>query len=769
VKIGAALRVVAAACLSTLVMTPAPALAAPDPASSATAAGLLVSGTVRCAHGQPVDGVWVNSSGGGSSYARLRPTSQSSASYTAWLATSTPTAISLHVGCGGSATNWASENWTPVVLMVTRSKRIDAANCMGGQCTFPSADRAATWAERHLTVAAGGNRALNSDRVADNRAYTSWAGLSLVFAASAYLSAAGVLPRPAVTGSAATANSMYQRYANDHLVQQIWANGSGVSPDPPRGALVFYPSSDSGGQIAISAGAGEVISANSSGSPLVTEQSYKSIPGYQGWAFPSNMVVSRSGSPLWPSATPPLPRRAGAGAAHRAKSAAIAPPSRKSSAGAGNRWLSLVLAGCLVLLAMFATVFAVRAWQRARRRYGRHRHEGAGARAVAASGRNPGLPQPAGSVTGQPAGTGIRRTADVPLVASGRGTAPPQPVRAVPPAPKPPRYEPPAPKPPRYEPPAPKPPRYEPPAPGPLRDPPMAPSLPPATFGEAGGLPPAAELAATHMDVLAAVDRGGLGGHIGGDGPPSPEAAAADGGGGWQATVSPPVFSEAGLRLLGLREAPAGKGAGPVQRYEVVLGECRVEAVLAEAPANSRKGRSPEGRGWVASAPYLVWTPLPHDVPSGGTAFACVGAGQGGCLFIDLAASPGVLTLGGEPQAASRLAESLAHQLCAGPAADRVHLAVVGDAVPAPAPPGAEWVASAAELGSRAGPGPARDTELVFCRPSSDQDVFGLARYVASARHRVVPVVLADLPGAPWSFTAHPSRDPATALQPVVS
>jgi hypothetical protein len=230
----------------------------------------------------------------------------------------------------------------------------------------------------------------------------------------------------------------------------------------------------------------------------------------------------------------------------------------------------------------------------------------------------------------------------------------------------------------------------------------------------------------------------------------------------------PTGLSEAGLRLLGLRQARAGEGAGPVPRYEVVLGECRVEAVLTKAPANSRKDRSPKGRGWVASAPYLVWTPLPHDVPSGGTAFACVGAGKRGCLFIDLAASPGVLTLGGEPQAASWLAESLAHQLCAGPGADRVHLAVVGDAVPAPAPPGAEWVASAAELGSRAGPGPGWTTELVFCRPSSDEDVFALARYVASAPNRVVPVVLADLPGAPWSFTARPSRDPATALQPVV-
>ncbi len=264
-------------------------------------------------------------------------------------------------------------------------------------------------------------------------------------------------------------------------------------------------------------------------------------------------------------------------------------------------------------------------------------------------------------------------------------------------------------------------------------------------------------------------DRSDLGAQVrSGRAAPARPAPAHRGEGG-PARVEPPVFSPAGLRLLGLREAQAGKGAGVVQRHEVVLGDCRVEAVLAEAPANSRKGRSPEGRGWVASAPYLVWTPLPHDVPSGGTAFACVGAGKEGCLFIDLAAAPGALTLGGEPQAASRLAESLVHQLCAGPAADRVHLVVVADAVPAPAPPGAEWVASVGELGSRPVPGLTGKAELVFCRVMSDKEVFVLTRYVGSAPYRVVPVILADLPGAPWSFTAHPSRDPARALQPLLS
>jgi len=80
-----------------------------------------------------------------------------------------------------------------------------------------------------------------------------------------------------------------------------------------------------------------------------------------------------------------------------------------------------------------------------------------------------------------------------------------------------------------------------------------------------------------------------------------------------------------------------------------------------------------------------------------------------------------------------------------------------------------EWVASAADLGSRDRAGPGGEAELVFCRPGSNEDVFPLARYVAGAPYRVIPLVLADLPGAPWSFTAHPARHPVGVLQPVVS
>jgi hypothetical protein len=230
-------------------------------------------------------------------------------------------------------------------------------------------------------------------------------------------------------------------------------------------------------------------------------------------------------------------------------------------------------------------------------------------------------------------------------------------------------------------------------------------------------------------------------------------------------------LSPAGLRLLGKRSRAAGPGdvaGGLVQRLEVSLGSYRIEVLLAEAPAGDRKGRSGKGQTWIASAPYLVWTPLPHDFPADGVAFACVGAGDEGCLFLDLAAAPGTITLGGDQEAAIRLAESLAHQLCAGPAAANITVVIVGDALPPPPPLGAERVASIADL-LRRRPVAAGQVEMVFCRLDSNDDVFPLARYVDSAPCRVVPLILADLPDAPWSFTAHQSPHPAEVLQPVVS
>lgn len=251
----------------------------------------------------------------------------------------------------------------------------------------------------------------------------------------------------------------------------------------------------------------------------------------------------------------------------------------------------------------------------------------------------------------------------------------------------------------------------------------------------------------------------------------APDAVAPDAAVGGPGSRAASKFSPAALRLLGVRRrafGPVGGAGSLVQRIEVALGGYRVEVLLAEAPAGDRTGRSEKIRTWIASAPYLVWAPLPHDFPADGVAFACVGAADEGCLFLDLAAAPGAITIGGDQAAATRLAESLAHQLCLGPAADHIGVVVVGTALPPPPPLGAQWLPSVADLVRRQ---PRQDgkAEMVFCRLDSGDDVFPLARYVASAPSRVIPIVLADLPDAPWSLTASPSTLPAQVLQPVVS
>jgi len=205
----------------------------------------------------------------------------------------------------------------------------------------------------------------------------------------------------------------------------------------------------------------------------------------------------------------------------------------------------------------------------------------------------------------------------------------------------------------------------------------------------------------------------------------------------------------------------------PVQRHTIGFGEDRIEIVLAEGPAASPNGSPASGRSWLTAAPYLAWAPLPYEAPDDGAAFVCLGVGDEGCLFIDLAAAPGAVAIGGDRAAAARLAESIVQQLSMSPPSGQPRVvAVVGGVVPEPHPASALSLASLADLGSVSGTGASNAIEIVFSELRSDEEAFALARYVASSPRRVVPVVLADLPDAPWSFTAEPSMRPSGALDP---
>ena len=218
------------------------------------------------------------------------------------------------------------------------------------------------------------------------------------------------------------------------------------------------------------------------------------------------------------------------------------------------------------------------------------------------------------------------------------------------------------------------------------------------------------------------------------------------------------AISPVALRMLGA--SPSGQPGEddlPPLRHQVVLGDDQIDVVLAEPTADGSFGDRDEN-SWLASAPHLAWTPLPYDIPEDGLAFACVGAGDEGCLFIDLAAAPGAVAITGDNDAAVRLAESIAHQLCANAMPDRpISVLIVDRTIPEPHPATAISVQSLRDLTAALPDHRPDGTDIVFCELHSTEDAFALARIVGTAQHRIVPIVLGNLPGAAWSFTAYPS------------
>jgi hypothetical protein len=224
-----------------------------------------------------------------------------------------------------------------------------------------------------------------------------------------------------------------------------------------------------------------------------------------------------------------------------------------------------------------------------------------------------------------------------------------------------------------------------------------------------------------------------------------------------------PGLSRVALRMLGAQRRSPWRTSAEMryERFQVLLGSDAIEVVLASGPARQigKPSGDPSAR---VRAPDLVWAPRPADTPQGGGAFTCLGAGDEGCLFIDLAAAPGAVAIGGDAAAAARLAESIVQQLCAaGQAGRSCILTVVGRAIAEPHPPGTSWVLTHADLGTADTGHSDVMTEIVISELRSDEDAFSLGRYVRTAPRRVVPVVLADLPDAPWSFSARPSPQPA--------
>ena len=264
---------------------------------AAAAANLIIKGSVTCSGGAQIVGVWVHSSGGGSKFAGWTRTSTTTAAYSTSIATSTPTEISLHIGCGGSKANWSSDNWTPLASGISSSSTINATSCGGGLCTWNRAVAAADWA---------GNQGSSTSTC--NNYY----GLCLEFVYQAYVQGADIqYPVPSVLGKYVIAKQEWQCYAgmipgtfarngvacpSTSQIQTTWRHTNAskqivTDSNPPRGAWVFYPTLTKSGHIAISLGGGNVedpSEAKASNGCYVHVSKFNGPAGYVGWAFPYN-------------------------------------------------------------------------------------------------------------------------------------------------------------------------------------------------------------------------------------------------------------------------------------------------------------------------------------------------------------------------------------------------------------------------------------------------------------------------------------------------
>jgi hypothetical protein len=271
------------------------ALVVPAPVTAAATGTIVVSGTVSC-QSDPIEGVWVESGGGGSGWAGWQVVDGHTniATYQAKIQnTSLPTNIRLHVGCGGSPSDWLSDNETGSTSQaggaLTGTATLNAVcNEVAGavpdnqNCWFGYASAAAKWAIEHLS-GPGDTNAQPADKLYEgNPAGMAWSGFCLVFADAAYWnSGLGNNVSPDVTGPTADAAGMYSAYQKAGLVHS-------AAEVPPVGALVFYPGLTSQGHIGISIGNGQIVSANES-TPSVLSQGYDSnnLKGYyEGWAYP---------------------------------------------------------------------------------------------------------------------------------------------------------------------------------------------------------------------------------------------------------------------------------------------------------------------------------------------------------------------------------------------------------------------------------------------------------------------------------------------------
>jgi hypothetical protein len=148
------------------------------------------------------------------------------------------------------------------------------------------------------------------------------------------------------------------------------------------------------------------------------------------------------------------------------------------------------------------------------------------------------------------------------------------------------------------------------------------------------------------------------------------------------------------------------------------------------------------------------WTPGPEQQPTLAIAPVFLGIGEGGCLFVDLALSPGVITVTGDPRVRTELGAELVNRLGVAirEGAKRFAVAVAGTPFhPDLLTVDPIQVNSPGEFDESKLP-PSAEVCFLACSlstPADAQAIQGLAR---TAGRRIVPILVDDVVAADWSL-----------------
>jgi hypothetical protein len=160
------------------------------------------------------------------------------------------------------------------------------------------------------------------------------------------------------------------------------------------------------------------------------------------------------------------------------------------------------------------------------------------------------------------------------------------------------------------------------------------------------------------------------------------------------------------------------------------------------------------------------WSKSPNRVPAQATAPVCLGVGARGCLFVDLALSPGLITVSGDPRVREEIGAELVRRLrTAARVGDRRF-----DVVIAGTPFNPEYVQAdtlrAPSVGALDLEALPVEAEICFvvCRLAEPADAARILSLAAAPGRRIIPIVVDDVVGSDWSLFA-PTRDEHGAVE----